>query len=444
MPKVVFMIAKNGRIKPTREKTRRGRGDRDVFYCETQGLWVGQLSYTDPKTGNRSRPRVYGKSEKQCRDKMKAMEKDIDGEIRRRSEGKSSLSEWLDSWFEKFQLGKIRVKSRERQELTIEKYIKPHIGAIKLKHLTTEDIQGLYSMLATKGKMNGSGLSSQSVRHVHNTLSKALRKAHELGKIKTNPVIGTEPPSLKSRKASVNIMTENQIKLFLRTAKEQPFLKEPKEHRHYVCFLAGFSTGLRRGELLALSWDDVNLSKMQATVRRSLVTSNKNGPVFEFPKTEESARTIPLSADLCAALKRHKAKQAEEEMAAKAKAVEDAKIHGVAVDMEEYYQNSGLVFRQEDGRRVDPRSFSRTFKFILRKAGLPSTFRVHDMRHCFASVMIKRGCDIKRIQKLLGHASSEVTLDTYAHLFDGALEDAVAKLQGVFVETAQEDEVVGS
>lgn len=268
-------------------------------------------------------------------------------------------------------------------------------------------------------------MSPQSVRHVHNTLSKALCKAEMLGRINRNPITGTEPPALKSRKQSVNYMTEQQANTFLETA-------SAINHRHYAAFFTGFSTGLRRGELLALSWSDIDLNKRTATIRSSLVTSNRLGPIFETPKTEGSNRTVPLSSDVCKELKHLKAMQAIEEMNARKAAKEASDKFGNPLDLKSYYINSGLVFRQENGHRVDPRSFSRTFKTLLHKANLPKTFRVHDMRHTFASTMIRRGVDIKRIQAILGHASPEITLSTYAHLMDGDLESAICMLDGVF------------
>ena len=407
------------------DNKRRGRGDRDVWYDEKRNLYVGQLSYTDPKTGKRSRPTVYGKTPKEARDKMKAVERDIENVVKQRREGKITLGEWLDAWFTKYQNigGNLKVKSAERQELAIKIHIKPHIGDIILKKLDTEDIQGLYAKLAQSGKKKGGGLSAQSIRHVHNTLSKALTKAVALKKIKENPVKHTEPPSLKSRKSYVNAMTESQVRTFLQAA---------TGHRQYTAFMTGFMTGLRRGELMALMWDDVDLDKQTAIIKSSLVTTNAQGPIFEKPKTDESNRTIPLPADLCEELLRHKARQAREALDARAKAKEHSDKFGVLVDPETYYEDSGLVFRQEDGRRVDPRSFARTFKRILKKAGLPKTFRVHDMRHTYASIMLRQGVDIKRIQQILGHASPEVTLSTYSHLMEGALEDAARMLNGLF------------
>ena len=130
-----------------------------------------------------------------------------------------------------------------------------------------------------------------------------------------------------------------------------------------------------------------------------------------------------------------KGQQAVEEMQARKEAKEAADKFGTPVDIEAYYKNSGLVFRQENGQRVDPRSFSRTFKMLLHKANLPGSFRVHDMRHTFASTMIRRGVDIKRIQAILGHANPEITLETYSHIMDGDLESAVNKLDGVFAVT---------
>lgn len=407
---------------------RRGRGDRDVWFDEKRNLYVGQLSYTDPKTRKRSRPTVYGKTPKETRDKMKLMERDLEIVIKQRREGNITIGAWLDEWFIKYQnIGNnLKAKSAERQAMAIKLHIKPYIGDIILKRLDTEDIQGLYAKLAASGKKNGSGLSAQSIRHVHNTLSKSLEKAFVLKKIKENPIKNTEPPSLKSRKANVNALTEEQVRIFLKAA---------EGHRLYAALMTGFMTGLRRGELLALMWDDIDLDKRIAIVRRSLVTTNEQGPVFETPKTEESNRMVPLPEDLCSELRKHKSRQEAEAVAAIEKAKDHSEKFHIKVDPETYYKDSGLVFQQENGQRVDPRSFSRTFKRLLKKAGLPESFRVHDMRHTFASLLLSFGVDIKRIQNMLGHANPEITLSTYAHLLPGALNDASAVLNGRFIET---------
>ena len=404
---------------------RRARGDRDVFFDSKRNLYVGMLSYIDPKTGKRYRPTVYDKSEKQARLKLKALEREHNDSVNSKLDNRITVSGWLEAWFRDFQSGKLRIKSSERQELCIQRHINPYIGDIKLLKLTTEDIQRLYRTLSISGKRAGGGLSAQSIRHVHNTLSNALRKAEEVGRIKRNPITGTEPPSLRSKKSTVNFMTEEHTKVFLETAKSM-------NNRHYTAFLTGFSTGLRRGELLGLLWSDINLDKGCATIRQSLVTSNRLGPIFEVPKTEGSNRTIPLSKDVCEELRKLKVLQNKEELAAWKKAEKDAAILGTVADGSAYYTNSGLVFRQENGQRVDPRSFSRSFKNILKHANISSSFRVHDMRHTFASTMIRRGVDIKRIQAILGHASPEITLATYSHLMEGDLNSAVGKLDGVY------------
>ena len=408
---------------------RRGRGDRKVWYSDQHEKWVGQLSYVDEKTGKRHRPRVYAESEAECRRMMKEVDRDIEKGLRPDKGGKYTIKAWLEKWFEEFQKGNVRANTRERQNLCIKKIVSK-IGNIKLNKLRAEDVQEFYNGLAKDGKQKKNPdtkavelvpLSSQSIVHCHNVLHKALKKAVTLQYIPRNVTEDTERPTIKRK--DINPMTEEQAKSFLQAV---------KSHRLYASFFLDLSTGLRLGELLALAWDDVDLDKGKIFVRRSLQNRQNGDVVFEDLKSKKSRRTLSLQPDAVAELKKHKARQAEEHMKARGRAAKHAKKFNVEVDPESYWTESGLVFRQVNGDRLDPHSYYRTYKKLLKEEAKMDGFRFHDLRHTFATLMIKKGVDVKIVSEMLGHASIQITYDTYVHVMPGMTEQAAMVLQGVF------------
>ena len=294
----------------------------------------------------------------------------------------------------------------------------------------------MYNKLVTQGKKKKDPetgtiiwgpLSSQSVVHCHNKLHKALKQAVRLKYIPWNVSDDAERPRIE--REEIHPVSEEQAKIFLKAA---------KSHRLYASFLLDLATGLRLGELLALAWDDVDLTKGTLRVRRSLQNRQDGSVVFEKLKSKKSMRVVPIPPDVLAELKRHKSRQAEEHMKARAKAAKHSEKFGVQLDPETYWVESGLVFRQVNGDRLDPHSFFRTYKKLLKEEAKLEEFRFHDLRHTFATLMLKKGVNVKVVSEMLGHASIQITLDTYAHVMPGMTEQASMVLQGVFIEREAE------
>lgn len=411
------------------ECKRRGRGDRKVFYDESRKKYVGQLSYVDEKTGKRHRPKVYADSEAECRRLMKGADRDIETGLRPDKGGKYTVSAWLDKWFEDYQKPSLRVGTWERQAIC-KKQIVAKIGNIRLNKLLAEDIQEMYQELLKEGKKRKNKetgvvelvpLSTQSVMHCHNFIHKALDKAVRLKYIAFNVADEVDPPKVVRKK--INPMTEQQAR---------EFLKSVKSHRLYASFLLDLSTGLRLGELLALAWEDVDLDKYTLRVRRSLQFRQSGEVVFEDLKSKTSRRVVSFPPDVAAELKRHKVRQAEEHMAARVKAAKHAEKFNVEVDPDAYWVESGLVFRQANGDRLDPRSYYKTYQRLLTESKV-GAFRFHDLRHTYATLMLIKNVHVKVVSAALGHASIQITLDTYAHVLPGMMEQAAMCLQGVFI-----------
>jgi integrase len=179
------------------------------------------------------------------------------------------------------------------------------------------------------------------------------------------------------------------------------------EDRLGAAILLAFTTGLRRGELLALRWQDIDLTAGVLHVRQTLSRVRNHDATekdartrldIQEPKTASSKRTVPIPAGCLAALKLHKTRQAEERLM-----------------LGQRLQNTGLVFGGLDGKPRDPTEFTRHFGRVLQKAGLPP-IRLHDARHTFATLMLELGESPKTVQVMLGHSSVAITLDIYSHV----------------------------
>jgi integrase len=197
------------------------------------------------------------------------------------------------------------------------------------------------------------------------------------------------------------------------------FLKAIAQDRLFPAILLAFGTGLRRGELLALRWKDINLEAGLVHVRQKLARmrvdgasegSKKTRLIFQPPKTEQSRRTIPIAPDIVETLKRHKARQAQEKLL-----------------MGQAYEDQDLVFCWANGHPLEPVGFYQRFVRLVQQAGL-SHHRLHDTRHTFATLMLELGESPKTVQTMLGHASITTTLDIYSHVSLELETRAAAKL----------------
>jgi integrase len=195
------------------------------------------------------------------------------------------------------------------------------------------------------------------------------------------------------RRDEVRYMDPKQAKRLLSSARGD---------RLEALYVLAIHTGLRQGELLGLKWKDVNFEVRTLSVKRTL-SSAKNGPRFTTPKTKKSRRSVNLTAEAIEALQRHRAMQNEEK----------SMVGGS-------WEDSDLVFRSTTGTPLQRHNLvARSFKPLLDKAGLPRTFRFHDLRHTAASLLFSQGTHPKIVQELLGHATVAITLDVYSHMVPG-------------------------
>ena len=373
---------------------KRGNGEGSL-YRRKDGRWVGQYTVYTAK-GPKYRY-IYGKTRAAVAEKLsKAIAARSSGFVS--DVGNLTLGEYLDRWLADSLRGTVRASTCERHEINVRVHINPSLGNVRLKGLTPAHVRGLH-----REKLD-SGLASATVRKIHSTLHKALSQAVSDGLIPRNAADVKAP---RPAPEEMRPLSEGEACTFLDVARASGDRFEP-------LYVLAITTGLRRGELLGLRWEDVDLERGTLRVGRSLVREEGRHTVGET-KTRRGRRQVNLTPRTVNALKAHRKRQLEERMR-----------------LAETYKDHGLVFSTSIGTPVNPENLvNRSFKPLLEKAGLPK-IRFHNLRHTCATLLLGRGVHPKFVQELLGHATIAITLDTYSHYLpsmgdqaSGAMGDAL-------------------
>jgi len=243
-------------------------------------------------------------------------------------------------------------------------------------------------------------------------LHRALQIAVKWGLITRNPADAIDPP--RFQRSEMHVMNEYDIHTFLEAARSTPY---------YALFYLALFTGMRRSELLALQWCDVDLILGQISVNRSLHHLRDKTLVFRAPKTAKGRRTIALPPSASLALKEQREEQGQARL-----------MLGTQLD------DGDLVFSQPGGKPLLPDSASQAWTKLAHRTGLEG-IRLHDARHTHASLMLKQGIHPKIVQERLGHASIQTTLDTYSHVAPGLQEAAAAHFDEALTPTPKNEPV---
>jgi len=322
---------------------------------------------------------------------------------------KMSVAEYLRFW-----LGDIRSRvaptTFHRYEIIVERHLIPALGKHQLQKLHPAHIQAYYRDALENGRRDGKGgLSKRTVLHHHRVLHEALEHAVQLQMLARNPADAVKPP--RPERKEMRVLDKDEIERLLETARRS---------RYYIPILLAIATGMRRGEILALRWEDVDLEGGRISVRQTLVKTG-DGLQFTDPKTDRSRRVIRIGPLVVQALRRHRAQQAQEKLRL-----------GPA------YQDRGLVCAQANGKPYDPAEFSKAFTSLAKRAGFPD-LRFHDLRHSHATLLLRDGTPIKAVAERLGHASAAFTLDTYGHSLPD-MQEAAARVVDALLSAPAENQ----
>jgi integrase len=371
---------------------KRANGEGSLYQRDKDKLWIGSI--TIMVNGETKRPTVSGKTQAIVREKLKRLKNEQDqGHI---AVGKGqTVTQYLQKWLSDAVEHSVKPRTYESYALNVRR-VAPHIGRIRLKDLSAEHIQGLYGALL-KG-----GLSARSVEQTHAVLHSALKQATRWGLTPRNPTDFVSVPR-PERKEMATLTVEQVRVLFESTATD----------RLHALWVLLATTGLRSGEALGLTWDDIDWEANRLYVRRSLQRQKGNGLVFVSPKTYRSNRPVHLFSATITELRQHRVRQKAENLAAGRPS------------------NEGLIFTNTRGERLDPGNVLESFQRRLKNAGLPKR-RVHDLRHSVATHLMAQGTNPKVVQELLGHSTIAITLQTYSHVAESLHEAAMEKMDVFF------------
>jgi integrase len=386
---------------------KRGNGEGSIYFRTSDEKWVGSITLE-----NRKRRVFYGKTRKEVQEKLKVA-------LREQQQGtlvtapRQTLAQFLTDWLENSQRQSVRPRTYEWYEELVRLHIAPALGRYELQKLSAQHLQAFYAKKAEEG------LSATTINHFHNVLHKALHKALDTA-VKWNLVARNvcdlvSPP--RRKRYEVHPLTLEQVHKLLAVV---------EGHEMEALFGLALATGLRRGELMGLKWQDINLDAGVLQVRRILsrVPSKMPGKgyVEAEPKTQKSRRSVVIAPFALEALKQHRERQREAEITAGP-----------------LWQDHDFVFCTSIGTHLNPtRDMLDQLKVLLKKAGLPD-IRFHDLRHSAATLLLSVGVHPKVVQEILGHSQISITMDVYSHVLPSMLQDAINRLNNAIREDKLED-----
>ncbi len=361
---------------------KRGNGEGSIYPFKRNGVKVGYRgSYWVDTAGGPKRRYITGKTRDDVRDKLtKALSDRAGGLVF--DAGTTTMGEYLTQWLSDSVRGTVRESTYRSYKQVLNSQLVPGLGRVKLAKLRPDHVRKLYRDMLDRG------LSTRTVQYAHTLLKRALTQAIHDGLIPRNVAEAVKPPKLKQDE--IQPLSADQVRSLLQAADEAG-------DRLAILYTVAVRTGMRPGEMLALRWSDVDLETGTLQINRAL-----SGGEFTPPKTARSRRRINLSPATAAALKSHRKRQLEERLAKAG-----------------LWQDYDLVFPSSVGTPKSQRNLNREFKATAKRAGLPEHFKLYDLRHTCATLLLSRNIHPKYVQELLGHASIALTLDTYSHVIPG-------------------------
>jgi len=381
---------------------KRGNGEGGI-YRRADGVWCASvdLGYA---AGRRRRKVVYGKTRRQVAEKLAAMTQ-ATAAGRPVVEDSRRLGDYLEHWLREVIEPDRRPATAASYRDMMHRHIAPELGHIRLDRLAATDVRAFLRAKSTEVSARGRPLSSRSVRYLHAILRSALSQAVRDDLVSRNVCELVTPPRTEGESFRGSHLEPDQARALLAAAEGT---------RLATLWRLALAAGLRKGELLGLRWDDIDLERGVLSVRRSVSRQAGRGLVEGAPKTRESLRTLRLGAGSVAALYEHRGRQAAERALAR-----------------DLWVDERRVFATPRGTIIDPRNLNRNLDELCALAGVPR-IRVHDLRHTCVTLLLAEGEPLEVIAERLGHSDTRVTSQVYAHVVDALRSRAADRLDGVF------------
>ena len=308
----------------------------------------------------------------------------------------STVEDFLEDWL----WGKqsLRPSTHASYETHVRRHLVPYLGKLRLDRLQAGDVQKMYRLLAEQDGRGGRPLSVSSLRRIHATLMSAMNTAVRRGLLDRNPADTVELPSVT--KPRLRAWTEQELGEFLHSCRT--------DRLHPMFVLLGL-VGLRRGEVVGLLWEAVDLNRGTLRIEQSAVRIGKN-MVLGPPKSASGTRTVAIDDETARRLHWHQCRQRMELLRATGQGVTPA-----------------YVFTTPAGEPLDPAYVSRRFDLLVKASGLPR-IRLHDLRHSSASIGLASGESLLEVSRRLGHSSITITADTYSHVAPAVAKESAERL----------------
>ena len=387
---------------------RRGNNEGSVFKRKSDDRWCAIVTTGySPDTGKPIRAYYYDTTRAGVVAKRDAALKDVKAGSYVKPK-KQTVGEWLGTWLETYVAPSVRPKTWESYESIIRVHLRPAFDQIELRDLQTNQIQRLI-----KSKLDA-GLSARTIELILVTLKSALKQAEREGLVTRNVADHIRKP--KKEQKDIRVLSVDEMNALTKVAMED---------RWGPIFVTMLGTGLRIGEVVALSWKNVSLAEdtllvAQSSVSTTTASNTKRQTILQNPKTESGKRTIPLPENVVSVLKRWRIKQLREKL-----------------KLGKSYTNSGRVFTSTTGTPLEQRNVSRRLSQLASKANIPHV-NPHALRHTYATRMLEAGVHPKVVQELMGHKDITLTLNTYSHVMPEIKQAAAQAINSTIPEGKQQ------
>lgn len=376
---------------------RRPSGD-GMVRKRDDGRWEGRIVVGHKENGEPIFRYVYGTTQKELLGKLHQSLEAYQG-VELTENSKLTLSEWLDKWLTEYMPGTIRDGTLRGYKMYARNYVNPYIGEKIVSQVTSFDIQKLYAKLRKQGRLHphseyGNRLADATICRVHSMLHLAMKTVVREHLIPKSPFDSVTAP--KPNYKPMQILNEEQLDAFLAAIDKDEVWRD--------FFYTELTTGLRRGEICGLKWEDFDAAAGTLKVNRSVGVKGGGELTIDLPKTPNSIRVIILPATTTERLR-------ERKKAALTEWIFPNPLH--------------------PENPMTPSSAYNRMKVILKQEGLPS-IRFHDLRHTFSTHALASGVDAKTLSGILGHTNASFTLDTYTHV-TGDMQKQAANIVGSFM-----------
>lgn len=370
------------------------------------GRWEGRIVAGHKENGNPIFRSVFAKTQKELLHKLHR-NIDLYQDVELNEMSRMTLSEWLDIWLTEHAAHRVRPSTLKGYEQYANSYIKPILGSKQISSITTADVQRMYSKLKKEGRIHvhkehGKSLSDSMVSSIHRMLHSALKTAQQEHVIIRNPTLGTVVP--KATRKEKQILTRDEVDLFLCALEGDPYW--------YALFYTELTTGLRRGELCGLRWEDLDIPQQTLHIQRTVHLEKGGKATTGATKTGRGTRKIILPKSTVTLLEHRKETS-----------------------------TSQWIFPNllNPEQPLSPPVAYRKLKQILQENNLPDV-SYHSLRHFFATHALTNGVDAKTLSGILGHTNASFTLDTYTHV-TADMQQQAANIVGSFLDDFLGDEL---